>query len=208
MIESPVKEQVSSREKTLFDLDQFFIKERVGFMKMRNVYDILDLSSGSQVGIAQEDTAAWVLALSFFINRRLLPATLVISKEKDGEPLVRLHRKLSLVGLVDIKDAQGQKIGMFKSKMFSFKCNFRIFDVNNNQIGEVKGDWKGWNFKIVNAEGMEIGTITKKWAGLGKELFTSADNYVVSLKENSTPAQKLLLLAAGIAIDTVYKEKK
>jgi hypothetical protein len=50
---------------------------------------------------------------------------------------------------------------------------------------------------------------TKKWAGLGKELFTSADNYIISLSDitNAGPNASALLLAAGIAIDVrVFKE--
>jgi hypothetical protein len=50
--------------------------------------------------------------------------------------------------------------------------------------------------------------VTKKWAGLGKELFTSADNYVISLTDISAgnPGASALLLAAGLAIDIVFKE--
>ena len=76
-------------------------------------------------------------------------------------------------------------------------------------MAEVKGDWKGWNFKFIGQDGREIGTVTKKWAGIGKELFTSADNYIIALNDGSSHANAgALLLAAGLAIDIVYKEKK
>ena len=41
-----------------------------------------------------------------------------------------------------------------------------------------------------------------------KTLFTSADNYVISLTDLSgaSPAAAALLLAAGLAIDVVFKE--
>ena len=45
-----------------------------------------------------------------------------------------------------------------------------------------------------------------RWAGLGKELFTSADNYVIALTQEPKPSEAILLLAAGLAVDTVYKE--
>jgi uncharacterized protein YxjI len=48
--------------------------------------------------------------------------------------------------------------------------------------------------------------VTKKWAGLAKEIFTSADNYVIHLAPGQPQEAVALLLAAGIAIDTVYKE--
>ena len=56
---------------------------------------------------------------------------------------------------------------------------------------------------VVN--GGEMGTVTKKWGGLGRELFTSADNYVIEVKESG--AANALLIAAALAIDIVFKEK-
>ena len=60
----------------------------------------------------------------------------------------------------------------------------------------------------MSAEGTELGKVTKQWAGLGKELFTSADNYVIALDDRlpAAPEAAALLLAAGLAIDTVYNE--
>ncbi len=65
-------------------------------------------------------------------------------------------------------------------------------------VGEREGEAKNY------AEGEEG---RPKWAGLGKELFTSADNYIISLNEEHSPENAALLLAAGLAVDTVYKEK-
>jgi uncharacterized protein YxjI len=50
--------------------------------------------------------------------------------------------------------------------------------------------------------------VTKKWAGLGKELFTSADNYVLEMsdKVKDKPDLKRLILAAVMCIDMVLKE--
>ena len=50
--------------------------------------------------------------------------------------------------------------------------------------------------------------MTKKWAGLGKEMFTSADNYILEIAE-SVPADsrlRILILAAVLCIDMVLKE--
>jgi hypothetical protein len=43
---------------------------------------------------------------------------------------------------------------------------------------------------------------------LGKELFTSADNYVISINGAPSREMSILLLASGLAVDTVLKEKK
>ena len=51
-----------------------------------------------------------------------------------------------------------------------------------------------------------VGTITKKWAGIGKELFTSADNYIISFSQPPKGGEALLMLAAGLAVDVIYNE--
>jgi len=103
----------------------------------------------------------------------------------------------------------GVPLGYFKSKLFSFGGGFWVFDNADQKVAEVKGDWTGWNFKFLSTGGAELGTVTKKWAGFGKELFTSADNYMISLSDRAegSSAASLLLLAAGLAIDVVFKEK-
>ena len=62
----------------------------------------------------------------------------------------------------------------------------------------------------VTPDGIELGQVTKKWAGIGNELFTSADNYIVSIDDRlaDQPVARTLLLAAALAIDIVYKEAK
>ena len=54
----------------------------------------------------------------------------------------------------------------------------------------------------------ELAHITKKWSGVGKELFTSADNYILQISE-SVPVDSVarqLIVAAVMCIDMVLKE--
>ena len=81
-----------------------------------------------------------------------------------------------------------------------------MFSTDGQKFAEVKGDWKGWNFRLVDIAGREMGIVTKKWAGLGKELFTNADQYIIEVKESGS--SNALVLAAALAIDIVFKEKQ
>jgi uncharacterized protein YxjI len=65
--------------------------------------------------------------------------------------------------------------------LISLGGRFDVFDVKETKVAEVKGDWKGWNFKVIGKNQNEIGIVTKQWAGIGKEFFTSADNYSISI---------------------------
>jgi hypothetical protein len=81
-----------------------------------------------------------------------------------------------------------------------------VFDNNNQQVAEVKGIGRA-DFRFLAKAVARSGAVTKKWAGLGKELFTSADNYDLTLRVGSVdPEAGALLLAAGLAIDIVFKE--
>ena len=194
----------------MFDRRTFFIREHVGMMKLKNTYDILDPENQAPLGIAKETTPGWVIALRFLINKGMLPIVVVISASENETPLLTLSRGFTFLrSKVWIEKKDGQRIGYFKSKLFSLGGGFLIYDMQDQKIADIKGDWKGWNFRFLNAEGKEIGLVTKKWAGIGKEMFTSADNYLISIEDlgDKQAAYGALLLAAGIAIDTVFKEK-
>ena len=190
----------------------FFIREHVGLMKLSDTYDILDPETKEQLGIAKEKPGAFFLLLRLLVNKRLLPTKVFIyegsNPEDESQMLFSIRRGFTLFrSKIDICDASGNVVGWLKSKAFSLGGAFRVFDASGNEVASVKGDWKGWNFRFLDKNENEIGTITKKWAGLGKELFTSADNYIISLNEGHSPENAVLLLAAGLAVDTVYKEK-
>ena len=57
-------------------------------------------------------------------------------------------------------------------------------------------------------DGVQLAQVTKRWAGIGKELFTTADNYVVSIDPTLSDKNetRLLILAAALCIDKVLKE--
>lgn len=196
----------------MLDRQSYFIREHVGFMKLSNTYDILDPESQRQIGIAQERPGTLIQVLRFLINKQMLPTKIFIysgdNAENDAALLFSIQRGITLFrSRIDILDRHGRSMGWMKSKAFSLGGAFRVHDASDNEVALVKGDWKGWNFRFLDKSEQEIGTVTKKWAGIGKELFTTADNYIISLKGAPSAERNALLLAAGLAVDTVYKEK-
>lgn len=194
----------------LLNRQTYFIKERVGFVKLTDTYDILDPATQQSIGLAKEEPPGWAKWLRLLINKQLMPTTVNIYEGEGQPPVFSIHRRFSILrSKVTVTGSDGQPLGYFKSKLFSLGGGFYVFDNQDQQVAEIKGDWKGWNFKFLSKDGREIGTVTKKWAGIGKELFTSADNYIISLSDGASgqAAGSALLLAAGLAIDIVFKEK-
>lgn len=195
---------------SLFSRRTYVVKERVAVIKLTDTYDLIDPETQAVIGIAKDEPAAWLKYLRLLVNKSFLPTSVNVYEGDAAVPSLSLTKGMTFLrAVVKVKNAGGTELGFFKSKLFSLGGGFWVFTPDGQQFAEVKGDWKGWNFRFLDSSGQELGQVTKKWAGLGKELFTSADTYVISVAENVArdPNQSALLLAAGLAIDTVFKEK-
>jgi uncharacterized protein YxjI len=188
----------------------FFIKEQVDFLRLAGVYDIFDPNTNQPIGVAKEEPGGMIKFLRLVINKTMLPNKINVYDSSDNSKVVMIQKPFSFFrSKVSVYNSKGELIGYFKSKILTLGGGFWVLDKNERQVAEIKGDWKGWNFKFLGENGQEMGAVTKKWAGIGKELFTSADNYVVALNEtvSGDPDQMALMLAAGLAIDIVFKER-
>lgn len=191
---------------------QFFVKERVAMVKLTDTYDIFEPVSQGQIGVAIEEPPTWAKFARLLVNKRFLPTTVNIYEDEAEGPVFSLVKKPGFLRVkVMVQDARGTQFGMLQSKVMSLGGGFHVMNPSGAIVAQVKGDWKGWNFRLLNDSGDELGVVTKKWAGIGKEFFSSADNYVISLNDDagtgSNPKLAALLLAAGLAIDIVFKER-
>lgn len=194
----------------MFDQPSYIVREHVGFLKLTDTYDILDpAAGGKQAGIAQERISGGIKLLRLLVNKQILPTTVAIVAGEDpkGPAAIEIRRGWPFGGGVRVFDGQGRQLGSFKTKLFSLGGAFDLVDPAGKLVARIKGDWRGKNYKFLDDAGAELGAITKQWAGLGKELFTSADTYVVALAAGAPQALMPLLLAAGIAIDVLYHEQ-
>ena len=187
---------------------RFFVRERVALLKLSDTYDILDPDTQEPIGIARENISGWIKFLRLLIHKRLLPTRVDICETEGASPVLVLRRGLTLFrSKVEVFDADGRELGFFKNKIFTFGGGLDVYAASGERIAEVKGDWKGWNFRFLDPSGRELGSVAKKWAGLAKELFTSADNYALMLKDDFTGDASLLLCAA-LTIDIIFKERR
>ena len=192
----------------MLDRHTYLIRERVGMMKLHEAFDILDAETGSVLATAVEQASAWRKAAKLLINKKMLPFEVDV-EGPQGERLMTISRGFTFLrSRVEVR-AGGRLLGTFKQRLLSIGGKFDIFDASERKVAELKGNLVGWNFKFVSEDGQELGVVTKKWAGMGKELFTSADNYVVNIAESVDPVGAgALLLAAALCIDMVLKESK
>ncbi len=186
----------------------FLVKEHVGMFKAANNYDILDPQTGDIIMECREERLGMFTKLLRFTDyKRMTPFDIQI-RTPDGNQIVRVSRGVSIfLSKVDVHDEQDQIIGGFKQKFFSIGGSFTVLGANDNPICLLKGKWTGWDFKFMAGE-TELAHVTKKWSGIGKELFTTADTYVLEISEEvpEDNVVRQLILAAVMSIDMVLKE--
>jgi uncharacterized protein YxjI len=189
----------------------FFVRERVAVLKLTDTYDILDPETQQPIGIAKEEPGGLIKFLRVIMKKGNLPTTVNVYEDETRPPLFTIKRPFTFLrSKLSITDSTGSSLGYMKSKLLTIGGGLTVYDTTNRQVAEVKGDWKGWNFQFLGEGGKPLGSITKKWGGIGRELFTSADNYMVQIDDAASSDSKLatLLLAAALSIDVVYKERE
>ena len=186
----------------------FLIKEHVGMFKAANNYDIHDPQTGDILMECREEGLGFLTKLFRFTDaKRMTPFDIQISTP-DGQQLIRITRGVSIfLSKVSVFDENNQIIGGFKQKLFSIGGAFNVLDANDQPVCVLQGKWTGCDFRFMAGEN-ELAHITKEWGGIGKELFTSADNYALEISD-AVPADHVarqLILAAVMCIDMVLKE--
>jgi uncharacterized protein YxjI len=190
------------------DVNQLLVKEHIGLFKAASNYDIYDLSTGEKLLECREpDLGFFTKMLRFTDYKRNTPFNVKIT-DGDGNQVLRVKRGVTIfVSNVGVHDEDDNLIGGFKQKLFSIGGAFSVQDVSGREVCQLSGKWTGFDFQF-KAQGVQLARVTKKWMGMGKELFTSADNYVLEIADAVAPDSptRKLILAAVMCIDMVLKE--
>lgn len=186
----------------------YLIKEHVGMFKAANNYDIYDPETQQIIMNCREEKLGFFTKLLRFTDYKRMTPFHVEIKTPTGEKVLTVKRGISIfLSSVEVFDENEKLIGKFKQQFFSIGGKFKVLDAKENHLCTLKGKWTSWDFKFVKDD-IEMAHVSKKWAGLGKELFTSADNYVLKIDEK-IPADntiRILIMAAVMCIDMVLKE--
>jgi len=186
----------------------FLVKEHVGLFKAANNYDIYDPETGQIILECREDNLGLFTKIFRFSDyKRMTPFDIRV-RTPDGRPVVRVTRGVTFfLSKVRVYGQKDEEIGGFRQKLWSVGGKFDVLDLDGQVVCSLKGKWTGWEFTFVR-DGLELARVTKKWAGLGKELFTTADNYMLSISPDVPPNSTIrrLILAAVMCVDMVLKE--
>lgn len=186
----------------------FFIKEHIGMFKAANNFDILDPDTHQLLMVCREDNLGFLTKMFRFSEyKRMTPFDIEV-RTATGERVITIRRGFSFfLSTVEVLDEHNNLIGRFKQRFFSIGGRFDVLDPAGHVMCSLKGKWTSWDFKFEQA-GLQLASVNKKWAGIGQELFTTADNYMLSISNTvaNTDPVRMMILAAVLCIDMVLKE--
>jgi uncharacterized protein YxjI len=186
----------------------FLVKEHVGMFRASNNFDIFDPTTQQKILECREPHLGIISKLLRFTDYKRMTPFHVVVTTPQGQKVLSVKRGISLLwSNVKVLDENDVVVGSFKQKLFTIGGKFEVLDAKDQHVCMLKGKWTSWSFSFVRGDS-EFANVSKKWAGLGKEMFTTADNYMLSIQPTVKGDAKVrtLILAAVLCIDMVLKE--
>ena len=110
---------------------------------------------------------------------------------------------------LEVSTPDGTALGAIQKRWTWFRRKYTVEDAGGQEIATLFGPFfRPWTFKIRMAgSDEEVGLLQKKWSGLGKELFSDADNFWIQMENIQNPQLRALLFSATVLIDVVHFER-
>jgi hypothetical protein len=196
----------------VLERNRFAIQEHKKIFSAVQSYDIRDAETGDVIGSARETIGGFTQALRWMVSKHILPTRVEVREKPDDSLLFTLHRKGYIFrSRVEVRDSMDSLVGWFKSKFFTVSGGFHVYDKDAKHFAHVQGRMFGFDYRFLTEDDrVELGRVSKKIEGIGgiaREMFFSADHYYLEVNQELTkqPFAKMLLLAATLAIDLIYK---
>ncbi len=192
----------------LSDIDILLVQQKKEWTEIltgietKNRYSITD-PNGNQIGMAAEESSF----LGRFFLRTLRSFTIHILSPA-GDPILRLEKTFSwYFHEIRAFTSQDEFLGTVRREFAVFSRDFTVLDARNDYLFAIRGPFfRPWTFRV-EKNNMEVGLIAKKWTGMGKEIFTDADNFNIAFPAATDTTQKSVLLGALFLIDMIYFER-
>lgn len=194
-------------ESSLFQHRVLVVNQKAKLIELTNQYSVFD-ENGNNIGYVNQvgqSKAKKLLRLVSSVDQ-FLTHHFDITDASDSLVMSVTRPAKILKSTVLINDSTGAEIGRIVQENVFGKIHFAL-ESGGAKIGAIKAEnWRAWNFAIEDASGREVARITKKYTGLAREMFTTADSYVVEIHEIPSQPLHSLIIAAALSIDTALKQ--
>lgn len=175
----------------------------------RNTYQVYD-DAGNPVLNVQEQGKGFGNFLKRVFLGSIRPFTAEVEDLRTQQQVLTLRRPFRFYfHRLEVYDADGKLVGAIRRRWTWFRRKYTVEGADGQEIATLFGPiLRPWTFQILTGDNTEVGLIQKKWSGLGKELFTEADNFWIEMTQVTDPGLRAVLFAATVLIDVVHFERK
>lgn len=194
----------------LFNSPVLLVEQPRKFFSVEAAYQVLGQDGAPLANVREIDLSPLMKVARFFFseNSSNFPAKLLLSSPAD-EPLLIVDKPFSFFHpRIKVLRPDGMPVGFIASQFKFVGSQFRLQDPNGGELGEISGSWTSWDFSITDTQGTNVATVSKRFAGLTKEMFTTADRYAVELNEQLPDPLRSLVIASAVTIDLVLHQDK
>lgn len=184
------------------------IEQKPKFVELTNEYRILD-DGGNEIGVIRQEgqsKARKLLRLVSSVDQFLTHRLSVY--DSAGEVVLDIVRPAKVLkSTLQILDGSGNERGRIVQRNVVGKKRFLLEGAGGDVLGSIDAEnWRSWDFAIHGPDGNEVGRITKKWAGILREGFTTADRYLLHISGDVPADLRLLMVASAAGVDTALKQ--
>jgi uncharacterized protein YxjI len=192
---------------TLFDSPVLVVNQKAKLIELTNEYAVYDQNGGQLGSVVEVGQSAVKKAVRLLSNYDQFLSHRLEVRDMEGRVQLSLHRPAKfLKSKVIVSAADGHEVGVIRQENALGKIRF-AFEVGGQRVGGIQAEnWRAWDFAIHDAQGTEVARIKKTWEGLGKALFTTADNYVVRIHRPLDDPLRTMVVAAAVTVDTALKQ--
>ncbi|HEU0130387.1 MAG TPA: phospholipid scramblase-related protein [Mycobacteriales bacterium] len=193
----------------LFDSPVLVVNQKAKLIELTNEYAIYGADGGQIGSVVQVGQNAARKVLRALTNVDQFLSHRLEVRDAYGAVQLSLHRPGAVFkSTVIVSGPDGQEIGRIRQENMIGKIRF-AFEVNGQRVGGIQGEnWRAWDFAIKDAQDVEVARIKKTWEGIGKALFTTADNYVVRIHKPLEDPLRQMVVASAVTVDTVLKQNE
>lgn len=192
----------------LLSYNRIFVNQKGKLIEVTNEYRIRD-EDGNDIGsIRQEGQSTLKKIVRIFSKFDQYLTHHYAVYDGSGAPVMHMTRPRKLMkSRVLVTHGSGEPAGEIVQENVFGKIRFGIQDPSGAPLGQIRAEnWRAWNFAIVDSTERERARITKKWSGLVKAAFTTADNYMLEVDASLEGPLRFMAFASAAVIDTALKQ--
>jgi uncharacterized protein YxjI len=191
---------------SLYEQPVLVVNQKTKLIELTNEYSVYN-GQGQQIGaVVQVGQSAMKKAVRLFSQFDQFLTHRLEVRDARGPVLVLTRPAKLMKSRVQVTRPDGSPVGEIVQANVFGKIRFDLV-AGGQLVGAIQAEnWRAWDFAITDLAGTEVARITKRWEGLARTLFTTADKYVVHVHFRLPDPLASLVIASALTVDTALKQ--